>query len=190
MTGNVELLPDNYLARPVYRRRIGQWAILTIALSGLVCLFGYLQPKDVVRLEQEIVLLRQGVHELEAMGNRFALLTEELEYAAARQGVADFLQITPEWSDLLKDLSDATNGDLWLEEVTIRESEGETDDDRVPSSHIEIQGVAPSNVEIGEFMRRLSASKHFQELQLESSHEPQSPDGSVKVEFEISGIAL
>ena len=120
MTGNVELLPDNYLARPVYRRRIGQWAILTIALCGLVCLFGYLQPKDVVRLEQEIVLLQQGVYELEAMGNRFALLTEELEYAAARQGVADFLQITPEWSGRVEDLSEGTDGDLGVDRVTNR----------------------------------------------------------------------
>ena len=190
MTRNVELLPDKYLARPAYKKRIGQWAILTIALSGLVCLFGYLQPKDVVRLEQEIVLLRQSVYELEALGDRFALLREELENAAARQDVVDLLQKTPAWSDLLKDLSGATNGDVWFEEVTIHEFVDETDDDRAPHSRIQIKGVAPSNAQIGEFMRRLSASKHFQELQLESSHEPQSPDGSVKVEFEISGIAL
>lgn len=190
MKRSVELLPDEYLARPVYRKRIGQWVMITIALSGIACLFGYFQPRDVARLKQETVLLQQSVYELQGMGDRFALLAEELEIAAARQEVVNGLQKTSEWSDLLRDLSDLTQGDLWFIEVNISEIDDDRDGGAARRSRIQIKGVAPSNVEINQFMRRLSASKHLRELQLESSHESQSPDGNVKVEFGIGGIAL
>lgn len=190
MKRSVELLPDEYLARPVYKKRIGQWSILTLALLGLVVVFGFFQRKDVVRLEREIGPLRQSVDELKGMGDRFALLTEELENATERQSVIDLLQKTPEWSDLMRELSGATNGELWFLNVTIREMENDIEDDRVRNPRVQIEGVAPSNAEVSQFMRRLSASKHLRELQLESSHERQSQDGNVKVEFEISGIAL
>lgn len=191
MSRNVELLPDEYLARPVYRKRVGQWAVLALALSGLVCVFAYFQRKDIDRLKQEIVPLRQSVDELRKMGDRFAHLTGEFENATARQSVIDRLRKgTPEWSRVMEELSDATNGELWFLEVTLHEMDEDKEDGGVRGSQIRIQGVAPSNVEITQFMRRLSASKHFRELQLESSREPQSQDRNEKVEFGIGGIAL
>lgn len=191
MKRSVELLPDEYLARPVYRKRAGQWAVVALALTGIVCVFGYFQRKDIERLKQEIVPLRQSVDELRKMGDRFAHLTGEFEKATARQSMADRLRKeTPEWSHVMKELSEATNGELWLLEVTLHEIEEVTEDDGAHGSQIHIQGAAPSNVEINQFLRRLSASKHFRGLQLEASHEPQSQGRNEKVEFGISGIAL
>lgn len=190
MSRRVELLPDEYLARPIYTKRIKQWMLITIALSGLVCFFAYFQRKDVARLEREIVPIRQSIAEFKGTGDRFALLAEELEIAAAQQSVADRLQKTSDWSLLLKDLCDTTHGELWFVELSIHEKDSGTNDEDAGRSRIRIKGMAPSNAEISQFMRRLSVSKHFRELSLESSHEPRSQDGSVKVEFEISGIAL
>lgn len=186
MNRPVELLPDEYLARPVYRRRFRQWVLVTIALSSVVCLFAYARPSDSERLERELVPLRQRAEQLEGLGNRFALLKNELEDTVARQNVVDDLLDAPEWSYLLNDLCKATNNELWIVELTLSDN----DVDGVRGSRLQIRGVAPSNAEISRFTSRLSASPHFRDIQLESSRESTTDEENVKVEFGISGIAL
>lgn len=190
MNRDVELLPEEYFARGVYRKRIVLWALASIVLTAIVCGAAYLQAERVARLEEENVPLRQSVDTLKGLGDQVASLAKDLEVAAGRQRVVEGLLEKTQWSALINEVAKATDGQLWLTEFRISEIVSYDSDEDANTSSIEMRGVAPSNLEVSQFMRRLSISGHLYQLQLNSSHAPRSQDGNSKVEFGISGVAL
>ena len=190
MNRDVELLPDEFFVRAMYKKRAVMWVLVSIALVGAVCLVAYLQAGMVTRLERENAPLRQSVDSLKGMGDQVASLAKGLEVTAGRQRALEDILKKPEWSALIREVAQATDGELWLTELTIIELSSDESRGGAITSSIVMRGVAPSNLEVSRFMRRLSASGHLEELQLDSSHRPRSQDGSSKVEFGISGTAL
>lgn len=192
MKQSVNMMPDEYFATVIVRKRIAAWvAIAVLAVVGSMALS---YPATVRAKHKLSVLepLRQNVASMEKWGERIPSVTTSLRAARTQQQAVSELLNEPFWNGLLADMAAATNGELCITQLDITkhviDAGGKNKKTEIPV--VTISGMAPGNAEVIQFMQRLSGSEHLKSLELEASRaSSKGREEGLTLEFTIQGVA-
>jgi len=152
----INLLPVKQLQAEVTRRReliIGS-VVLGSALLFLLGVYLY-QSYQLTRMEKELAGLRTELQALNANVKEVADLQVKIKDLRGKQKIIDDLNKKKTGPVLvMASLSRATPARLWL--TDLRESGGS----------VTMNGLAPDNETVANFMRSLALSKHFANVEL------------------------
>lgn len=201
----VNLLPDRYRARELWRNRAHTWALLGLTFVLLVIGYSFAIGRHVAALKRDLAPLEQQVFEKDEVVHKLAQLEEEMERAVEKQAALDELLDHRGWAQVLADIADAAcDNSAWLErmrftKVKVQEKDKveqgtQADAKKQSEDRIEVtftvHGYAESNFDLANFMARVERSPRFDEVELNYSELTEAESEESLIQFEIKGKLL
>jgi Tfp pilus assembly protein PilN len=200
----VNLLPDTYRTRDLWRSRAFRWAALGVSFVLLVVGYSFIIGRHVGAVKRELAPLEKQVAEKQELTQRLADLEEEVQRALEKQTALDELLDQSAWAQVLADIADAACDNAWLERMRFTkvktrqerspEDGAHTDAAQETEETIEVlftaHGYANSNFDLANFMARLERSPRFGEVELNYSELTEADGKESLIQFEIKGELL
>ncbi|MFC1736052.1 PilN domain-containing protein [Candidatus Hydrogenedentota bacterium] len=190
MNRQIDMIPEEHFESRLIRQRFMKWLALSITVSAAVLPLGLLTRMNAAKLERSVTPLRESVVSMQGWAGKVAPLADKLQTALGQQSAVKGLLNEPNWCGLFSDVSRAVDKELWLTDLNVRKetrSKEDSGDENREVMLINMSGIAPSNFEVLEFMRRLSESNHLGRLDLKISKMPRFSEDNPSVEFEVRG---
>jgi len=200
----INLLPDSYRRRELWRSRASLWALVGASFVLLVVGYSFIVGRHVAAVRRELVPLEKQVAEKQELTEKLAQLEEDVQRALEKQATLDELLDRSLWAQVLADIADAARDNAWLErmrftKVKVRQERSPEDATQAsgtqePEESIEVlftaHGYANSNFDLANFMARLERSPRFGEVELNYSELRETDRKESLIQFEIKGELL
>ena len=191
MNSRVDLMPEEYYATRIVRRKAIKWlSVMVFALGGVVVFIAFLRLQA-ANLSNKVLPLREMVANTQELGEQVAPLANKLNAALKRQEVVHELVAEPAWNGLMHDIAASMESGLWLTQCNVATEKRNKDKDGKETEEVHrlnINGQAQSNEEIIRFMKQLSSSVHLSALELQESSISRRSERAQTIQFGLRGI--
>lgn len=200
----VNLLPDSFRARQLWRARASKWTLLAVGAVLLLLGYSLLLGRNVTAVKRELVPLEKQVAEKEELTQKLAELEKELQRAVEKQDTLNKVLDQRDWACVFADIAVAARDNAWLERIRLtkvklrRKRDNPAGSDRGEQEEEEeviqvkfsANGYAHSNFDLANFMTKLEKSRHFDDVELNYSELTEANRIEDLIEFEIDGALL
>ena len=210
----INLIPYDVIMREKTEGRIWMWAVVILMVTIVLLGFFALEKRKIGAVEGVISDLRLKKQEMEKKISQLNILRDKRDELAKKEGVINALLHKRSLSFLFSELEKIINDNVWLISFNFEDGfsliksgfRGEDSDEWVetgsfiirknrsgtrkdsqnetPGVLTSLQGIAKSNKDLAGFLRQLSQSEYFSEVNLKYSRKGIYREIAV-VEFEI-----
>ncbi len=183
----VNLLPDESIDRQQRRIKGIRWLVVGLCVVVLVVVYSLFVRHNLITVQQQLDPLEEQLAEKEQLIERIGELETELERAVEKQNTARELLVEPSWPHVLSELASAADDNAWFDSMRFAKTKVKRDGKEFVEVQFSVQGHAPSNFELANFIARLRNSPYFDDVEFEYSQMQKIDEGTPVIEFEILG---
>jgi len=184
---SVNLLPDGSINRNQRRAKGMRWMAVGLAVVVLVIVYSLFIRRNLAAVQQQLDPLEMQLTEKQQLIEKIGELETKLERAVEKQNTVQELLDEPAWPHVLSELASAASGNAWFNSMRFAKTKVRRDEKESVEVQFSVQGHAPSNFELANFIARLRNSPYFGDVEFEYSQMKEMDKGTPVIEFEIQG---
>ncbi len=208
----INLIPHDVLMRDKTRRRVWMWGVITLLVIISLSAVYAVEKKKISAVEGEIADLSLRKLQVEEKIKQLNILQKKRDRLAKKRKVINILLQKKSLSFLFFELENVMNKNVWLtsldfrDDFSLKRSHGKDSDEWVETGYFIVkkdrpgdkedlqnntprvstvlQGMAKSNKDLANFLKKLTESEYFSEVDLKYSQQ-RIYEGLNAVEFKI-----
>ena len=153
----------------------------------LVSMYSLFIRRNLSTVRQQLAPLEEQLAEKQQLIARIGELETELERAVEKQTTAQQLLVEPSWPHVLSELASAADDNAWFDSMRFAKTKVKRDQEENVEVQFSVQGHAPSNFELANFIARLRNSPYFDDVEFEYSQMQKIDGGTPVIQFAIQG---
>jgi len=184
---SVNLLPDESINRNLRRVKGMRWMAVGLAAVMLVVVYSLFIRRNLTGVQRQLDPLEMQLVEKQQLIEKIGELETKLERAVEKQNTVQELLDEPAWPHVLSELASAASDNAWFDSMRFAKGKVRGDGEELVEVQFSVQGHAPSNFELANFIARLRNSPYFNDVEFEYSQMKKLDKGTPVIEFEIQG---